>query len=175
MGVIIPIPTFVDPDNPTADETAADNLYKARAQVVRNTLSPDLAVRFTPEQIPDDIIFEEGSLRVDEAKVMNDADMTTAEIQALAAGSAELESLVYAVELRRAIRFIPQAAQMIRDGLLGNSQQFQEIDWIEREKRMENDYQDAIKLVNPSATFTVTGNLGTPVVDATKSRLPVYR
>ena len=175
MGTIIPKPTFVDADNPTPDETAADNLYKARAQVVRNTLSPDLVVRFTAKQIPNDIIFEEGSLRVDEAKVMSAADMTVAEVQALTAGSAELESLVYAVELRRVIRFIPQAAQMIRDGLLGNTQQFQEIDWTERVKRLETDYQDAVKIVNPSATFTVTGSLGTPIVDSTKSRLPVYR
>ena len=79
MGVIIPQPTFVDPNNPTGDETAADNLYKARAQVVLNIVSPDLAARLTLEQIPASIVFEEGSLRVDEAQVMKDADMTTAE------------------------------------------------------------------------------------------------
>ena len=175
MGIIITIPTFADPDTPTADETAADTLYKARAQTARDYLSPDIAVRFTAAEIPDAIIFEAGSLRVDEATVMAHANISVAEIQALSADSEDLASLVYAVELRRVIRFIPQAAQMVREGLLGETKQHQEIDWELREARLEGDYRDAVKLVNPDATFE-DDDIGSVVAKAkiSNSRITGY-
>lgn len=173
MGIIITIPTFVDADNPTPAETAANAVYMARAQTARDMLSPDIAVRFTAAQIPDAIIFESGSLRVDEATVMAHAGRSVAQVQALADDSEELASLVYAVLVLRAKRYLPQCAQMIREGLLGDSKQFQEIDWELREKRLDADYKSAVKLVNPSATFEATesGSLGSPRVESTKSRL----
>ena len=171
MGIIIPQPTFVDPNNPTDDETAADTLYKARAQVVLNIVSPDLAARLTLEQIPASIVFEEGSLRVDEAQVMKDADMTTAEVQALTSGSAELEALVYATEVRRAIRILPQAAQIVGQRSFSTDTQLQEIDWELREERLVSDYQGAIRVVNADAVFVDTEGFGTPLVVTTSSSM----
>ena len=60
MGIIISTPPDVNND---------DTTYLARAQVVLNIVSPDLAARLTLEQIPASVVFEQGSLRVDEAQV----------------------------------------------------------------------------------------------------------
>ena len=162
MGIIISTPPDVSND---------DTTYLARAQVVLNTLSPDLTVRFTLEQIPASIVFEEGSLRVDEAQVMKDAGMTTAEVQALADDSEELASLVYATEVRRAIRLLPQAAQIVGQRSFSTDTQLQEIDWQERERRLVNDYQSAIRVVNADAVFVDTEGFGVPIVVTTSSSM----
>jgi len=177
MGTIIPIPTFVDPANPTPDETAADTLYKARMQTGRDNLSPDIRVRFTTTTIPDTIMSEAGALLICERQVMKDANRTATQIAAFAEDSDEKIALVHATLIRRAIQLLPQAAQMTREGLLGDTRQFQEIDWQQREKEMEGQYQAAVKVVNPSATFDDTddGSLGSPTVLATKSTRPKYR
>lgn len=171
MGNIIKIPTFTDPDNPTPDETAADTLYKARMQTGRDILSPAIDVRFTATQIPDALFSEAGALLVIETKVMDDADLTVAEVQALAADSNDLLMLVHATLIRRAIGLLPQAAQMLREGILGDSRQFQEIDWELREEKMIGDYQDAIKVVNEDAVFEDAG-FGLPTVLTTKTMIP---
>ena len=173
MGVIIPIPTFQDPDNPTTDEAAANTVYQARMQTGRDIVSPDITVRFTDARIPDAVFSEAGALLIIEQHVMRDANKTTAEVQALSADSDDLLMLVHATLIRRAIGLLPQAAQMLREGLLGDTRQFQEIDWELREKQMENDYQSAVKIVNPSAEDT--GGLGSPTVLVTDSRLTEYR
>lgn len=171
MGVIITIPApYADADNPTADEQAAHALYETRGQVVRDRFSPDLTIRFTAERIPNSIVFEAGALLICEQQVMADSGYDTAQIQALAADSTERIALVSATQNRRAIQLLPQAAQMIREGLLGDSRQFQEIDWEKREARLEAEYQDAIKVVNPDAVFDARDALDDFAVVTTKSR-----
>ena len=102
---------------------------------------------------------------------MKDADMTTAEVQALADDSEELASLVYATQVRRAIRILPQAAQIVRQRAFSTDTQIQEIDWEAREERLVSDYQGAIRVVNADAVFVDTEGFGTPLVVTTSSSM----
>lgn len=172
MGIIISLPTFVDPDNPTPQETAAQTVYQARMQTGRDILSPDITVRFTAEQIPDAVFSEAGALLIIETQVMAHAGLTVAEVEALSDDSNELLMLVHAVLIRRAIGLLPQAAQILREGLLQETTQYQEIDWEARKTQLQSDYQDAIKVVNPDAVFEEDdSSLGLPTVLITNSRL----
>ena len=166
MGTILPVPDSTD--------TTAFATYQARMQIVRNRLSPDITVRFTITEIPDAILSEAGALLRHEAKVMKDSGKSATDIQALADDSDDLTALVDATLTLITLDHLPQAAQMTREGLIGETKQYQEIDWELREVKLENDYKAAILLVNAAATFeTGSGGseFGSATVLRTKSRL----
>ena len=168
--IIITKPTFVDPDNPTSAETAAQALYESRLQTVRLIVSPDLISMFDATELPDAVLADDGYLGAAEREVLRHSGKTAAEVAALAVDSEELALLVYATQLQMAIRMIPQLAQMIQEGLLSETQRFAEVDWEQRKAGLLADYKTKVLLVNPDADIGSDG-LGSPVALLTASML----
>ena len=169
--IIIKKPTFVNPDFPTTAEAAAQALYESQLQTARLIVSPDLVAAFTSVQLPDVILADDGYLGAAEREVIFHSGKTVAEIAALAVGSAELADLVYATQLQIAIRIIPQAAQIVRQGALHSVTQYQPIDWEKRKIELISDYKAKILAVNPAATISISDDLGEPIALLTASCL----
>ena len=169
--IIIKKPTFVNPDFPTTAEAAAQALYESQLQTARLIVSPDLVAAFTAVQLPDVVLADDGYLGAAEREVIFHSGKTAAEIAALAVGSAELADLVYATQLQIAIRIIPQAAQIVRQGAVHFTTQYQAIDWEKRKTELISDYKAKILAVNPAATISISDDLGEPIALLTASCL----
>ena len=169
--IIIKKPTFVNPDFPTTAEAAAQALYESQLQTVRLIVSPDLVAAFTAATLPDAILADDGYLGASEREVLRHSGKTAAEIAALAAGSEELANLIHATQLQIAIRIIPQAAQILQQGLIHFVTRYQAIDWEKRRIELLSDYKAKILVVNPAAIIGISDDLGEPIALLTASCL----
>ena len=156
MATIIKIPTFVDADNPTAAEQAAQGLYIAQMETIRRLLSPDITALISAEELPDAVISDPGYLMACERQVLSNAGYTAAQVMALSPDSVELAILVYATQILIATKLITQAAQIVQESVRSDSARFQEIDWKERLANLRLDYKDQILIINPGATVSIT-------------------
>ena len=156
MATIIKIPTFVDADNPTAAEQAAQDLYMSQMETIRRLISPDIRAPIPDIQLPDAVISDDGYLIACERQVLSSAGYTAAMVMALAPDSVELTILVFATQLLIATKLITQAAQIVQETDISISQRLQEIDWKTRLAELKLDYKDQILILNPGATVSIT-------------------
>ena len=149
MAQIIVKPTL--PDSPTtqqqADYDAALLVYNGRIEAIRLLASPDIASPMTADDIPESVIANSVYLLAAERRVMRDTaitDLTTVSAD-------DLASLVYMTQILLAFRFLAQLPEQLRETLLGETNQFQEITLDQRKQNLLSEYNDELVVINPSS------------------------
>ena len=142
MPVILVRPT----DEDAADY--ADNLalHNSRIESIRRIVSPDAVNPLTSNDLPDTFIEDAYYLNEAEALVLKDVGMTASDVDT---DDDDFEALVRLVQKRLSILIIPQVAQLLRSTILGNTDQFAEINLQDRIDTIEKSYTNDVKNINP--------------------------
>ena len=159
MGNAITKPT----DTTDANYQFELDRYDAEVQEIRVFISPDTGT-FTDEDIPTAELDSGNYLLPAERKVLRDSGLTAIPART----DAVWGSFLYMVQIDTALRYLPRAAQITRQGVMQEVTQYSEIELEERESRLKALYEEERQVVNPSGK-SLSG-INTNVV-LTQSRL----
>lgn len=153
MAVVIVKPTdTTDPDYQSELDT-----YNEQIDGIRRLASPFLTNPLTATSLPEDVIADPVYLDALEREVLRESAIDAADVSSLPAD--ELAELVYLVQIRVAIDFIPQLPQLLEQSIFANDTRYADVDWEKRVERLEAIYLEVLKVVNPAANVVDTSTI----------------
>ena len=142
-------------DISTLSEITAGNVfpssgkYKSQRNSVRRLASPNAAVPLTESQLPNDFIDDPAYLNAEERFVLRKLKKKTSTFNIET--DEDSEQIIFLVQLRIAIRLIPQLPLILRQTMVGETVAIQEFDLEERLKELEDIYIEETEDITPDA------------------------
>ncbi|MYF53633.1 MAG: hypothetical protein F4039_09010 [Gammaproteobacteria bacterium] len=142
MPVILVKPT----DEDDVDYQSDLDLYNSRIGSVRKIVSPDITSKISEDNLLESDIADPYYLEQAELAVLRDTGIKRSEVDT---ASDNFETLVRLVQKKLAIMVIPQVAQTVRESIIGNTWQYQQIDWEKRIEKLNAEYSTEVLDINP--------------------------
>ena len=122
--------------------------YSAQLESIRRLASPNAAAPLSTAQLPDAFITDPIYLDSQERYVLRKLNRTSAPNS----GDSDYERIVYLVQLRVAIKLLPQLPSILRQTMVGETIQIQEYDLEKRLADLEEEYMEETEVIVPDSS-----------------------
>lgn len=109
---------------------------------IRRLASPNAAAPLTEQQLPDDFIEDPVYLEAEERFILRKLSIPSNAIPQ--PGAANYDQVVFLIQIRVAMRLIPQLPLILRQTMVGETIQIQNLDWEKRLEELEELYADEV-------------------------------